>query len=94
MAASVLNIGVIKRANASDALVMIYQHEGDSRCRALQTDTDIYIYIEKIYIYIYIGGSDVGQGEIGSGCPSRFSRRQTFGIVRIDHATLTGQRNR
>ncbi|KYN04825.1 hypothetical protein ALC62_04209 [Cyphomyrmex costatus] len=41
---------------------MIYQHEGDSRCRPVQTDTmnDI------------SAGLNLGQGEIGSCCSSRF----------------------
>ncbi|KYM77273.1 hypothetical protein ALC53_12254 [Atta colombica] len=41
---------------------MIYQHEGDSRCRPVQTDT----------VNDISAGLNLGQGEIGSCCPSRF----------------------
>ncbi|EGI62636.1 hypothetical protein G5I_08997 [Acromyrmex echinatior] len=41
---------------------MIYQHEGDSRCRPVQTDT----------VNDISAGLNLGQGEIGSRCPSRF----------------------
>ncbi|TGZ48213.1 Uncharacterized protein DBV15_09369 [Temnothorax longispinosus] len=41
---------------------MIYQHEGDSRCRPVQTDT----------VNDISAGLDLGQGEIGSCCPSCF----------------------
>jgi len=45
-----------------DAHIMIYQHEGDSRCRPVQTDT----------VNDISAGLNLGQGEIGSCCPSRF----------------------